>query len=188
MELEQDSGAEYVMRKLDDSVDLRYLTTVLPKHLSGSACGGILANPSGVIQVPNYPEDLEIGVNCRWNVTVNIGQLIALNFTDFNLDSISINNWCNEGYSYVKVIDGSNGSSHVYCGQELPPLFISSTNTIIVTFVSTFGYGGGFHCTLHGSATRFKITHNCPSRCSAATTYASLWRQHQQTQWHHSVT
>ena len=83
-------------------------------------------------------------VSCRWNVTVDIRQIISLNFTNFNLDSIPIGDWCNEGYAHVKVVDGNHGNSYVFCGKELPPGFISSTNILLIYFVSMYGYGDEF--------------------------------------------
>ncbi|XP_033646526.1 cubilin-like isoform X1 [Asterias rubens] len=123
--------------------DSKHLVTAItePQH----PCGGNLEDSTGVIQSPNYPGNFETSVDCQWIVTVEAGLTISLNFTDLNLDSFPVDNWCSESYTHVKVIDGIHGSSHVFCGQEVPPLFISSTNTLTVTFVSMYGYGGRFH-------------------------------------------
>ncbi|XP_033646527.1 cubilin-like isoform X2 [Asterias rubens] len=133
--------ADFAMHKLGDFGGYQYSKTVVPDRV----CGGVLTQRRGSIKSPNYPGDFETSVDCQWIVTVEAGLTISLNFTDLNLDSFPVDNWCSESYTHVKVIDGIHGSSHVFCGQEVPPLFISSTNTLTVTFVSMYGYGGRFH-------------------------------------------
>ncbi|XP_038071601.1 cubilin-like isoform X2 [Patiria miniata] len=130
--------AEYVMEKVEDRAAIPDMSTSEP------LCGGSFHQPSGRIQLPNIPDGSESGVRCYWNITVDVRQVIVITFTAFDLDSLPIDEWCNEEYDHLKIQDGLGGNSYTYCGQELPPVFVSSSNTISITFVSRFGYSGGF--------------------------------------------
>ncbi|XP_022085986.1 cubilin-like isoform X3 [Acanthaster planci] len=130
--------ALYLMQKTKDRVAPPDVST------SEHVCGGGFHQPSGRIQSPNFPDDFQTGIRCHWNITVDVGQVIIINFTAFDLDSVPVDKWCSERYAHVKIVDGIGGNSWTYCGQELPPVFVSSSNTISITYESEFGYSGGF--------------------------------------------
>ena len=86
------------------------------------------------------------GINCVWNITVEASSTIALNFTVFDLDSVPVDNQCDMRYAHVSVVDGRRSAEiHLFCGQDLPEVFVSSSNTLIVGFLSHYGHSGGFH-------------------------------------------
>ena len=55
--------------------------------ISFSDCAVTITQPSGVITSPGFPEPYRNGIDCTWNIQVQIGQLIDINFIDFELYS-----------------------------------------------------------------------------------------------------
>jgi len=66
------------------------------------ACGGILKQPSGIIQSPKNPEQYLKNQMCKWIISVNESSQIQLNWLSFSLDNhLTCNN------DYVEVYDNS---------------------------------------------------------------------------------
>lgn len=51
-----------------------------------TGCGGTLTGPTGAIISPNYPEPYTENTDCLWKIFINVGSLIQLVFTDFDLE------------------------------------------------------------------------------------------------------
>lgn len=61
-------------------------------------CGGVLNLTDGTVISPNYPNHYDHTAECDWIITVPQNARIALNFTDFQLESSST---C--AYDYLEV-------------------------------------------------------------------------------------
>ena len=67
--------------------------------------------------VVNYPNDL----NCQYNITVPDGNRVLVEFLDFHLEDL---------YDFLNV-DGI-----LYTGRDVPDTYLSTTNTLTLTFSS----------------------------------------------------
>ena len=52
-----------------------------------SACGGQLRSVSGHITSPQYPDSYPPGVECVWDLTASQGNLVAVNFDMFDVET-----------------------------------------------------------------------------------------------------
>lgn len=66
------------------------------------ACGGILKNPTGIIQSPKHPENYLHNQKCEWIISVNESYRIQLTWLTFALE-----NQRNCVNDYVEVYDNS---------------------------------------------------------------------------------
>ncbi|XP_029427966.1 CUB and sushi domain-containing protein 2 isoform X2 [Rhinatrema bivittatum] len=98
----------------------------LPSCRGDDACGGTLRGQSGIISSPHFPSEYGNNVDCTWTVLAELGDTIALVFTDFQLE---------DGYDYLEVT-GTDGSSLWFTGTNLPPPVISSKNWLRLHFTS----------------------------------------------------
>ncbi|XP_019644750.1 PREDICTED: tolloid-like protein 2 [Branchiostoma belcheri] len=98
-------------------------------------CGGDIKKESGQIQSPNYPDDYRPNKECVWRITVPRGYNIGLTFQAFEIER---HDTCS--YDYVEVRDGLDEeySDRLgrYCGYITPDDIKSSSNTLLVKFVS----------------------------------------------------
>ncbi|KAG8544589.1 hypothetical protein GDO81_022217, partial [Engystomops pustulosus] len=91
---------------------------------------------TGVFTSANYPSPYPHKSNCVWLIRTPAGQ-VALQFSAFDIQSSGS---C--AYDYIKIYDGPSKSSPVLmdrtCGSgiELVPLMVSSSNQMLVEFVS----------------------------------------------------
>ena len=53
--------------------------------ISFSDCAATITHPFGVITSPGYPQLYRNGIDCTWNIQLQIGQLIKYNFLSFDL-------------------------------------------------------------------------------------------------------
>ena len=51
-----------------------------------SVCGGVFSQPSGTIQSPNYPEPYPHNKRCFYLLSQPVGNVIALQFLDFQVE------------------------------------------------------------------------------------------------------
>ncbi|XP_048462936.1 cubilin [Rhincodon typus] len=101
-------------------------------------CGGYLSNFRGNISSPdiNFDGKYENNLDCVWCIFVPLNKVINMTFTAFQLEDPS------EGIcksDYVNIYDGEDINSPsvtTYCGSELPPSFVSSSNFLTVRFIS----------------------------------------------------
>ncbi|CAI2357829.1 unnamed protein product [Caenorhabditis sp. 36 PRJEB53466] len=90
--------------------------------------------PAGDINSPNHLNDYPKGQNCSWHFVTTPGHRLMLTFSSFQVEEHS---QCK--YDAVSVFDGGDGSSQlagVFCGLAPPPLLLSSSNELYLTFTS----------------------------------------------------
>ncbi|KAI8483743.1 hypothetical protein Bbelb_385350 [Branchiostoma belcheri] len=109
----------------------------------GTTCeGGNYNQDSGSFQLINYANNQD----CTWQITVSAGKLVLLQFTQFEVEDEYA---CN--YDSVTVYDGDSASSPElgkFCGSNLPPDIVASSNTMSVRFFSDGSVTlGGFSAT-----------------------------------------
>ncbi|XP_033112225.1 cubilin-like [Anneissia japonica] len=111
------------------------------------SCGRIMKAREGSILSPNYPAEYTTNINCLWSILANRDEYIILLFEDFDLDSISVSQICDDLYSKV-IIHFYNGDGNIvsrgFCGKRLPVVIVSKGNQMTITFKSLNGYGRGF--------------------------------------------
>ncbi|XP_056401906.1 embryonic protein UVS.2-like [Hyla sarda] len=109
-------------------------------------CANLLNNLNGTFTSANYPSVYPNNANCVWLIRTPVGQ-VALQFAAFDVQYSST---C--AYDYLRIYDGPSRSSPVLldrtCGTGLVPLMVSSTNQMLVEFVSDKATAGiGFKAT-----------------------------------------
>lgn len=88
----------------------------------------------GTLQSPNYPEDYRPNKECVWKITVPESYQVALKFQSFEIEN---HDSC--VYDYLEVRDGHTANGPIigkYCGYKVPDDVRSSTNKMLVKFVS----------------------------------------------------
>ncbi|XP_072431088.1 cubilin [Chiloscyllium punctatum] len=101
-------------------------------------CGGYLSSITGNFSSPdiNFDGKYENNLNCVWRIFVPLNKIINMTFTAFLLEDPS-EGTCKS--DYVSIYDGEDINSPLvgtYCGSELPPSFVSSSNFLTVSFIS----------------------------------------------------
>ncbi|KAL3191965.1 hypothetical protein MRX96_059467 [Rhipicephalus microplus] len=99
-----------------------------------AVCGGKVVMEDGVHQSPNYPDDYRPNKECIWKITVPKDYQVALKFQSFEVEN---HDSC--VYDYLEVRDGHDASSQLlgkYCGYRTPDNLRSTTNRMLVKFVS----------------------------------------------------
>ncbi|XP_075044746.1 embryonic protein UVS.2-like [Mixophyes fleayi] len=141
------NGKETIVPKLNTSVVLgqRFGVSTLDvaklnKLYDCNLCRTLLDGTSGALTSTNYPSPYPSDSSCLYLIRVNENQ-VSLVFQDFDMQSSTD---CTS--DYLRVYDGPNTSSPVLldkvCGNELPPSLVSSTNTMLLEFVSGEGGAG----------------------------------------------
>ncbi|XP_069771456.1 procollagen C-endopeptidase enhancer 2-like [Narcine bancroftii] len=123
----------------DDSNGKGFLalyTAGLPPATEKQFCGGKLVKPQGTIKTPNWPEKAyPPGISCTWHIVSRPHEHIELKFEKFSVEK---DNYCR--YDYVSIFNGSskNEGQRVgkFCGDSLPGRIVSSSNELLVQFVS----------------------------------------------------
>ena len=54
--------------------------------ISFSECAVTLTQPLGVITSPGFPQLYRNGIECTWNIQIQIGQMISISFLHFELE------------------------------------------------------------------------------------------------------
>ncbi|XP_053120680.1 cubilin [Hemicordylus capensis] len=105
------------------------------------ACGGALSG-EGVVRSPYYSRALSQGKVCEWIISQTEGNVVILNFTDFQIHNITT---CVS--DYVQIRDGNNVNSPSlgkYCGVNVPSIVQSTQNYLYLKFrassVTNFGF------------------------------------------------
>lgn len=131
-----------------------------------SICGGDLSIESVTsIESPNHPLFYPPNKNCVWRINVPHSYQVALEFNSFDLDFQQ--NCLND---YLEVRDGSNESFRligIYCGNSIPPILASTTNSMFIKFISDgSGENFGFSATLFREMDECKLkNHGCEQEC-----------------------
>ena len=100
-------------------------------------CGGIITDTNGVISAaPKTTGGYHHNEKCTWLIRFPVGQRVSIQFTSFRLEYTA---GCQ--YDYLEVRDGDGIGSPIvgrFCGSIVPPPFISTGNTLNVTFVTDY--------------------------------------------------
>ncbi|XP_012062648.1 PREDICTED: cubilin [Atta cephalotes] len=97
-------------------------------------CGGKFTTISGIIHSANYPQNYPHIVNCEWLLEVDNNHLVNLTFLDFDVENSK-----NCSDDFVKIFDGSTKNDPLlgtHCGNQLPPVYVSSSNQMLVVMQS----------------------------------------------------
>lgn len=104
-------------------------------------CGGDFEEENGVITSPWFPNPYEDNKNCVYNIMAPLGKAIVLNFTDFEIEDD-----CD--FDSLRIYDGIDSNSTLiggYCGDEKPPMAISTMNHLHLMFdTDSSNTGRGF--------------------------------------------
>ncbi|XP_066256660.1 protein tolkin [Euwallacea similis] len=157
------------------SVGSRMLVTYVAKRPKGhrgftasyeAICGGgFFIDSEGHLESPNYPEEYQPNKECIWRITVPENFQVALKFQSFDVE-----NHDNCVYDYVEIRNGITVDSpiiKVHCGHKIPPDVISTSNHMLVKFVSDGSVQkGGFSATIMKEYDECsKVDHGCAQLC-----------------------
>ena len=96
-------------------------------------CPRTYDNNQNKIYTTGYPKTYPGGQHCNWNIEVNQGKSIELEFEAFNLES---HDDCK--YDWLQIYDGGNSSSHdltgKLCGYIIPGNIRSSGNRLFLAW------------------------------------------------------
>uniref|UniRef100_A0A8D0GFF0 Cubilin n=1 Tax=Sphenodon punctatus TaxID=8508 RepID=A0A8D0GFF0_SPHPU len=112
--------------------DLGFLAkyTVIP-------CGGVFNGSFGTVKSPAHSIiDYHNNMNCSYHITVGSNKVVALKLNDFHLEASSS---CYK--DYVAIYDGKDIYAPLlgkFCGSELPPTIKSSSNNLLLVFMTDF--------------------------------------------------
>lgn len=124
------------------------------------ACSKTLVESSGFILSPQYPGFYAPKSHCTWLITAPERHVIRLEVIDFQLehDPLCVTD-------YLEIIDGNNFQEQKlgkFCGEEIPALIESPSNTVMITFRSdmdTQGNGFKLHYSFRGKLTLICISY-----------------------------
>ncbi|GBP07549.1 Cubilin [Eumeta japonica] len=107
-------------------------------------CGGqINERVYGIIASPGSPGKYPPNRDCNWEISVDFGKRIQINF--FLLD---LENHSNCSFDYLEIFDGNSRTDPLlgrYCNASLPQPVLSAGSNILIHFHSdAFTSGGGF--------------------------------------------
>ncbi|TRY90604.1 hypothetical protein DNTS_034647 [Danionella cerebrum] len=121
-------------------------------------CGGKLTKSQGTIKTPNWPEkNYPPGISCSWLITVEPEMVIEVKFEKFDLEP---DTYCR--FDYVAFFNGGekDDSRRIgkFCGDKTPQSIITTSNVLLVQFVSDLsvtsdGFMASYH-SLHSSKPR----------------------------------
>ncbi|XP_058802311.1 cubilin [Phymastichus coffea] len=113
-------------------------------HSSTAGCGGNLHTSSGAIISPNYPQNYYHRATCTWNIRVAAGSVVRITFIDFDIEE---HPKCL--FDYLEIADIINGYAQNparYCGSTIPPIVMTHSNQIKLTFrTDLLTNSRGFH-------------------------------------------
>lgn len=130
-------------------------------------CGGnIFVDNEARLESPNYPEEYHASKECIWKITVPDNHQVALRF-----HSLDIENHDNCVYDYIEIRDGLTKDSlilKVLCGHKIPADVISTSNKMLVKFVSDSSVQkGGFSASIMKEYDECsRINHGCAQTCT----------------------
>ncbi|KAM7390891.1 hypothetical protein PAMA_008881 [Pampus argenteus] len=132
--LQTTGPAAWVHFHSDFSVSDRGFHITYTTSPSDPGCGGTFTDSEGIIISPNWPNNYAHNRQCIYLIRLPVGEKVALNFTNMNLESHST---CM--FDYVEVHDGRMETDPLigrYCGSSLPAPILSSSNSLWIRFRS----------------------------------------------------
>ena len=95
-------------------------------------CGGLLQTSPGFFASPmTKDQTYKSNSKCNWIIRSPENQVIKLTFNTFSIEKHS-----NCKFDYVQILDSRFNEIGKYCGNEQPPMIISSDNELIIQFIS----------------------------------------------------
>ena len=133
-------------------------------------------------------------MSCNWTITSPSWKMAYLNFTQFNLESLSVRYGCAD-YVEVQYSYHYSRNSTKFCGSTIPSSISTYSSSIYVTFVSDYGrtypgfmvfyqIGYTFPTTMYPPATKYPpytvepTTANPASRYGACSPYSKNSKSH----------
>ncbi|KAE9417169.1 hypothetical protein Angca_010265, partial [Angiostrongylus cantonensis] len=104
------------------------------RNCKEGGCFFELNSPSGKVSTPNYPNSYPVNQNCTWHFITTPGHRLMLSFSSFQIEEHS---QCK--YDSVSIFDGGDSNAPpigIFCGVVPPPMFMSSTNQLFLSFAS----------------------------------------------------
>nr|VZI50314.1 unnamed protein product [Spirometra erinaceieuropaei] len=99
-----------------------------------SACGKYMRSANENITSPGFPNEYPPNSTCVWKIQVPVGYKVL-----FRLDFFELEDIFDCPFDYLEIYDGPSASStrlRKMCTSKIPALFLSTTNTMTVKFVS----------------------------------------------------
>ncbi|XP_030644095.1 ovochymase-2 [Chanos chanos] len=108
-------------------------TTTSTSKPANSGCGsiGMMKGRKGEVHSKDFPQAYPAGLNCSWNITVDDGLLVKLHITDMAI--VGEAGQC--GQDRLTISD-SIQSLGTHCGFILPPVLVSVSNSMSLSFQS----------------------------------------------------
>ncbi|XP_025082097.1 low-density lipoprotein receptor-related protein 4-like isoform X1 [Pomacea canaliculata] len=110
------------------------------------ACDGVYTSPSGSISSPLYPSQYPPNEDCTYIINTTQGHRITLTFVTFEIEAETDD--CE--LEYLQILDGSSElspSMGIFCNTSVPDRVRSTSNTMLVRFISGSQSGTGFFAT-----------------------------------------
>ncbi|XP_060075561.1 cubilin-like [Ylistrum balloti] len=101
-----------------------------------TVCNSRLTSFSGVIESPNFPEPYPHNRNCTWIIETSLGNTVNAAFSHFDVETHHSCSW-----DYLQIRDGeliTSPSLGKFCGTNLPDPVNSTSNKMLVQFMSDF--------------------------------------------------
>jgi len=116
------------------------------------ACGESLSGSIGSLTSPNFPRNFAPNkLDCAWNITVPVGQIIRLTLLNFTLEPNQNTDCTNTGGGarvFITNVASDDGAQEFkLCGQNIPNPVYSVGNFVQVTLLSLNNVFSGFNLT-----------------------------------------
>ncbi|KAK7930543.1 hypothetical protein WMY93_006938 [Mugilogobius chulae] len=123
------SNTMMVRFKSDSTLSSKGFTATFTK----SSCGGpsVISGRKGVIHSLGFPNAYPAHLNCQWSITVPRGFLVKLQITD-----MAITGEIGQCKQDKLVISDKFNTLGTHCGYLVPPVLVSASDTVSVTFQS----------------------------------------------------
>ncbi|RWS30688.1 cubilin-like protein [Leptotrombidium deliense] len=103
--------------------------------IAETVCGGYFNSPSGILKSPNFPNNYPSHKECVYHIEVKAGNLIQLQFLEFELEMSTSTSKCY--LDYVEVREGDNRNASLItraCGKVIPSVITSTYNELWIIF------------------------------------------------------
>ncbi|XP_073670702.1 ovochymase-2 [Paramisgurnus dabryanus] len=104
-------------------------------------CGGYFTSQQGELQSPNWPKEYPNQAVCTWTINIPSAKTIYIEFTHFELQSVSLLGQC---VDYLEIFNSSGLSEGKFCGIVPPSLSIHGERVTIRFLSNAAGQEKGF--------------------------------------------
>lgn len=89
-----------------------------------------------MLKSPQHPVQYPAGSTCTWVIVAPVGHVIQVSWLMFHIEQSTM---CT--FDYVEIFDnntrsGFGGSLGRFCGNTIPPTLVSTSNVMMINFVS----------------------------------------------------